>query len=1323
MATLVLGFAGAAAGGALLPSGAGVLGATLSGAAIGQAAGAIAGGIIDQALFGPSGQSRVVEGPRLSDFNVSSSTEGAPIARVYGRARLPGQLIWATRFEEEIIRTEQTTGGGGKGLSGPASPKVSETRIEYRYYANVAYAVAEGEIDRVGRIWADGKEIDQSGLTFRVHKGSETQAPDSLIEAKQGAGLAPAYRGTAYVVFERLALARFGNRLPQFNFEVFRAVDDFEKTVRAINIIPGAGEFVLEQDEIRRIESAETIAENVHTSQGGTDWDVAIDQLADQLPNVTTAGLVVSWFGTDLRVGNIEVRPKVEVPVKETEPDTWSVAGVARPDAAVVSQHDGSPAFGGTPSDKSVVSAIKDLKARGFEVSFYPFINMDIPAGNALPDPISGGGSQPDYPWRGRITVYPGPDQPGTPDKTAAAATQVANLVGTANVGDFTIDGEEVGYAGPTEWSLRRMILHYAHLCKAAGGVDAFLIGSELVGVTTIRDGAGSYPFVDALVDLAADVKSVLGSGTEISYAADWSEYFGHQPQDGSGDVYFHLDPLWACDDIDAIAIDYYHPLSDWRDGDAHLDRISGAESIYDLDYLKGNITGGEGYDWYYQDDADREAQVRTPITDGAGKPWVYRFKDLKRWWQNQHYNRPGGTEAGSPTGWVPESKPFWFTEMGCPAVDKGSNQPNKFIDPKSSESVAPHFSRTIRDDLIQRRYIQAVYDFHDPAHEDYVSGSNPVSSVYGDRMVDLDKVTVWTWDARPYPAFPFALDVWTDGGNWEFGHWLNGRVAGGPLAAVIAAIMGDFGFNRFSVGGLSGQMHGYVIDRILSLRDVIQPLELAFFFDSYESGGLIQFAHRGRTGPVATLRPDDLVETDPERDPVSLTRGQETELPASAKLTYIDGNVDYRQAVAEARRLAGASERVSTASMPIVMDQAQAQRIAETWLQDAWQARERGRMTLPPTRLALEPGDVVTLETSGRLFDMRIVSANDAQFKTLETRSIEPDVFVGIRTPQRTGALPAAPVFGAATMAFLDLPLLSGNETPHAGFVAATQRPWPGAVAFYRSPSNAGYTLNTVAAAPATMGVTEYDFYAGPTSRFDRGNLVRVRLDDGELESIDELALLAGGNVAAIQNSDGGWEVFQFQQAALVGERTYDLSLLLRGQAGTERAMRNFVAAGAPFVLINSAVSEVTMTADEIGLAFNWKVGPIARDVGDNVFADVVHAFEGRALKPLSPVHVRGQRDGNDVSITWIRRSRLNADALDIVDPPLAENLESYEVDILDGSEIKRTLAATSPSATYTATDQIADFGTIQSSYDVKVYQMSAVFGRGTPRDATLHV
>ena len=172
------------------------------------------------------------------------------------------------------------------------------------------------------------------------------------------------------------------------------------------------------------------------------------------------------------------------------------------------------------------------------------------------------------------------------------------------------------------------------------------------------------------------------GRETKIGYASDWSEYFGYQPGDGSGDVIFHLDPLWAHSAIDFIGIDNYMPLSDWRDGSDHADAGSG--SIYDLCYLVGNVAGGEGYDWFYADAAGRDAQDRRVIEDGAyGEDWIFRYKDLVNWWSLPHVNRQGGVKVAAATEWQPRSKPIWFTELGLPGGEQGHQSAQCFSRPK----------------------------------------------------------------------------------------------------------------------------------------------------------------------------------------------------------------------------------------------------------------------------------------------------------------------------------------------------------------------------------------------------------------------------------------------------------------------------------------------------------------------------------------------------------------------------------------------------------------------------------------------------------------
>ncbi len=731
MATILLAAAGAAAGAGF---GGTVLG--LSGAVIGRAVGATLGRVIDQRLMG--GGSRVIETGRVDRLRLTGASEGAPVGILWGRMRVAGQVIWATRFRQTVA-----TGGGGKGMPKP------KTR-SYAYSVSLAIALCEGRIARVGRVWADGVEIAASSLNMRVYDGSEDQLPDPKMEAVEGVGRVPAYRGIAYVVLEDLELTPFGNRVPQFSFEVVRraqgtAVEhlpEIGRDLKGVSLIPGTGEFALATTPVH-LDMGLGVRRsiNINSPAGGTDLTASLTALREELPSCASVSLVVSWFGGDLRAGLCQIEPKVEDRAAQSSL-AWRAGGIGRVEAAEVARVAGRSIYGGTPADDSVIEAIRALRSGGQEAVFYPFILMDQLSGNGLPDPWSDAVDQPALPWRGRITTQVAPGRPGSPDRTVAAEAEVAAFFGQAGPDDFVVSGETLEYTGPEEWSYRRFILHYAHLCAAAGGVAAFCIGSELRGLTQVRGSGDSYPAVAQLRALAADVRAILGPEVRIGYAADWSEYRGHDV--GGGDFHFHLDPLWADHNVDFIGIDNYLPLSDWRDGEDHLD-AQAARTIYDLDYLKGNIEGGEGFDWFYASPEHRAAQIRTPITDGAfGEPWIWRAKDIRSWWSNPHRDRVGGVQQ-PPTAWVPRSKPIWFTEFGCAAIDKGTNEPNKFLDAKSSESSLPYGSDGRRDDLMQMQYLRAMLSYW----------SDPGTIQFRTFMVHR----WWTWGGRtPGPGMPVPI-------------------------------------------------------------------------------------------------------------------------------------------------------------------------------------------------------------------------------------------------------------------------------------------------------------------------------------------------------------------------------------------------------------------------------------------------------------------------------------------------------------------------------------------------------------------------------------
>ncbi|MCB5176271.1 baseplate multidomain protein megatron [Microvirga lenta] len=1289
MATLVLQTVGSVVGGAI----AGPIGAMA-----GRALGALAGAAIDNALFAGSDGPKVVEGPRLKEIDGLTSTEGAPIPRVYGRARIGGQLIWATRLEEVVNTSTQRSGSqGGKGVGGQGPETVNKT---YSYFANLAVGLCEGRIAFVRRVWADGREIDLSTVTMRVHRGSETQSPDPLIVAKEGSSHAPAYRGLAYVVFERLPLADYGNRVPQFAFEVVRPVDGLNRMVRAVCLIPGASEFGYDTRPVTQVLGlGATRPENRHQLRNGTDVAASLDALQALCPNLKRVSLVVSWFGDDLRAGSCLIEPRVDVKTKTTDGSEWAVAGRSRADAKAVSQADGAPAYGGTPSDASVRRLIAELKERDLEVVLYPFVMMDVPAGNDLPNPYGGTG-QPAYPWRGRITCHPAPGQPGSPDGTSDATLQINQF--------FFRDGG----------GLRDLIVHYARMAKDEGGVDAIVIGSELVGLTRVRSSSGIYPAVTRLRQIANEVRSILGPGTKIVYAADWTEYGAHV-LDGGNEVRFPLDPLFAQASIDAVGIDYYPPISDWRDGPDHADLPDG-RSVHDVDYLRARLGSGEAFDWYYADAAERAGQVRRPIADGAyGKPWIYRAKDLVSWWSNPHVERQGGTEIRT-TAWEPRSKPIWLTEIGIPAVDKGSNGPNVFPDPKSSESARPPFSRGVRDDLIQARGLEAILSRFDPGLPGFQETYNPVSPAYGGRMVDPDHVYVWAWDARPFPAFPDFDTVWNDGANWETGHWITGRIEGAPLDRLLAAILRDFGLDASGPFPVDGFVDGYVIDRPLSARGALEPLLRLFGVDAVASGGRILW--RGRGGrAVLDLAPEDLVLD--EREPsLKLVRSQETDLPQQVEIGYTEGDLDYRRAAVASRRLAGTSRREARADTAVVTRRAEAQRLADAWLQDLWAGRESAEFALSPRRVDIEPGDVISLSTDAGRKLHRVTRIADGPTRKVTARAVEPAVFEtpGASIPRPVRRPPPLP--GKPLAVVLDLPASPADPTP-LQHIAVAADPWPGAVAVWRSGNGASFTPHRILSLPAVIGRTLTALDPGPLWRWDRRGSVDVEISSGAVGSIDDEAALAGGNPFAVQGADGRWEILSAARAEMIGERQYRLSRLLRGLAGSEPEAMRAVPQGALIVRLDEGVVPLTSDLQDLGRTWRYRVGPAGRDHADPAVVEFAAAAGREALKPFSPVGVSARREEGGIALRWFRRTRRDGDAWEPADVPLGEDAELYEVDILQGGAVCRVLSSAAPFVLYPSVQEIADFGAPQTSLDLRIAQVSAAAGRGFARAVTVPI
>ncbi|MVO14736.1 baseplate multidomain protein megatron [Parasedimentitalea huanghaiensis] len=1302
MATILLSAAGAALGGSVGGTVAG-----LSSVVVGRAVGATLGRVIDARLLGAG--SDPVETGKVDRFRLTHASEGAPIPQIYGRMRIGGQVIWASQFQE----SKTISGGGGKGA--PSQPTVTR----YSYSVSLAIALCEGEVASVSRVWADGEEVLIADLNLRLYPGTQDQDPDPVIAAIEGADQVPAYRGTAYVVIEDLALEPFGNRVPQFSFEVIRAEQpdsvtyekDLGQLVRGVALMPGTGEYTLATTAVHYDHGpGQAQPANSHAPSGQTDFLTSMRALEEELPSCDAASLVVSWFGSDLRCGHCSLRPKVEQALSDGGNMPWTVSGVSRSTAQGITQEDDRPIYGGTPADASVVEAIRHMRDQGRRVMFYPFILMDQQQGNGLPDPWSGAMDQPHLPWRGRITLSVAPGREGTPDQTAVADAEVAAFVGTVTAADFAIGDGTVTYSGPEEWSLSRFILHYAALCAAAGGVEAFCIGSEMRGLTQIR-GAAGFAAVEALRQLAAEARILLGAETKISYAADWSEYFGYDSPEG--DHLFHLDPLWADDNIDFIGIDNYMPLSDWREGEDHLDTQAGVTSIYDPAYLEANVEGGEGFDWYYHSPEAEAAQIRTEIKDTAhSEHWIWRYKDLVGWWHNDHHERIGGVRQALATAWEPQSKPIWFTELGCAALDKGTNQPNKFLDPKSSESQLPKFSNGLRDDLIQTQYLRAVL-----GHWGQVE-NNPISEVYGAPMLDMANAYVWAWDARPFPVFPNALDIWSDGDNHPRGHWLNGRVGQRTLDSVVGEICQRAGLEAgsYDVSQLHGVVRGYVVADVGEARAALQPLMLRFGFDAIERNGVLTFQMRNGLGAV-DLDPDLLAISHAVDGSTEQIRESEAELAGRVRLRFVLSGGDHDVVGEEAVLPDQATHAVSQNDLPLALTRGEGRQVVERWLTEARVARDTIRFALPPSAMALGAGDVVRLpDSNGTKTLYRIDQLEQTELQLAEAARIEPEVY----TPSEMAEdLPGLTAFAAPVPVlplFLDLPLMHGDEIPHAPLLAVTAQPWPGTVAVYDSNSDDNYVLDQIIAAGTTIGITKSPLAAAPTGRWDQGGDLHVSLISGSLQSREADAVLNGANLLAIgDGTSGNWELLQFQEAELIGPDSYLLRRRLRGQLGSDALMPATWPVGSWIVRLDGTPAQIGLTPAQRRISRHYRIGSARRGYDDPSYVHRTEAFDGNGLRPYSPVHLEQVGAlGEDVVFIWIRRTRIDGDSWDLPEVPLGEETELYRVQVLRGETLVGEYSVNTPSWSYSPGAQVAD-GVIAGDR-VEVTQISSRYGAGLP-------
>ncbi len=509
--------------------------------------------------------------------------------------------------------------------------------------------------------------------------------------------------------------------------------------------------------------------------------------------------------------------------------------------------------------------------------------------------------------------------------------------------------------------------------------------------------------------------------------------------------------------------------------------------------------------------------------------------------------------------------------------------------------------------------------------------------------------------------------------------------------------------------------MRGYAVEQVTDARAALQPLMIRYGFDAIERDGVLRF--RMRDGVKTTkLDLERLAVSDELGGTAEQVREADAEVSGRMRLRFVQADADFEVIAEEAVLADESTHSVSGSEVNIALTRGEGKQIAERWLTEARVARDTVRLALPPSQMQLGAGDVFELPNEGSersaLYRVDRVEQSDVQL--IEGVRIEPEVYdladiYDEVVPARQFVAPT-PVLSH----FLDLPLLRGDEVAHAPRVAATAQPWPGPVALYQSNTDENYQLNKLIGSRSTIGVTRTVLPFACSGVIDRGGVLEVVLVSGTLSSVDQEALLAGANMAAIgDGSSDRWEVFQFAEAELVAPRTYWLKKRLRGQAGSDGIMPGTWPAGSKFVLLDGTPEQIALSPNLRRVAQNFRIGPARRGYDDPSYRHIVQAFDGNGLRPYSPCHLSSQKQSNgSYDISWIRRTRVDGDNWDTPEVPLGEEVESYVVRIIQGAAVLREVMVGTTAWQYSPAMQSTDG--VVAPFDVAVAQISATYGEG---------
>ncbi|MES2625881.1 MAG: phage tail protein [Pseudomonadota bacterium] len=537
------------------------------------------------------------------------------------------------------------------------------------------------------------------------------------------------------------------------------------------------------------------------------------------------------------------------------------------------------------------------------------------------------------------------------------------------------------------------------------------------------------------------------------------------------------------------------------------------------------------------------------------------------------------------------------------------------------------------------------------------------------------------------------------------------------PLADIIIAENALVGITEddLDVTTIDQMVRGYVVSEISPVRNVLQQLQAIFPWDVIQSGYKNKYVKRGLAS-VVTVPWQDL------GPGISLAqdREMETQLPSKVEITFNNIALDYMPDIQRAERRLDI-ENIRRLNIPLVMNASEAAQAAEILLNIYHIERRTFVFTLPPTYRNLEPSDVITLAMKEVSYIVRLTNIHYLANGTMECQAKQHSDTVYVSTnPGATGSYTpptTIPSIANPILGVLDIPVINDvqNKPGYTALVSHPSDGWVGGSVF-RARDGVTYEMvqafNTI-----TVWGTCLDALAVHGGHLlDLGGSITVRPLKGIMADFTEAQMLNEESMLAY-GKPGRWELICYQNAADNGNGTFTLNTFTRGRRGTEWAS-GLHQAGDYFAFVNDGTAKfISALATDIGLTLKHKAITTGRDLDSSSVVNLPYSAEN--LTPLSPVQAEGYRDSSDDFFgRFIPRTRLDSGYSmleQIYDgAPIGEAIEAYEIDVLDGATVVRTIAVSAPEFEYPAADQVTDFGSEQSSIDFKIYQISATVGRG---------